>query len=78
MKYKKLWSLLSKAEKKQTLVLLVMILVMSLLDVAGVASILPFITILGSPELVETNPVLSWAYNYFGFNARSEFFFFLP
>ena len=50
---------------------------MSLLDVAGVASILPFITILGSPELVETNPILSWAYNYFGFNTRSEFFFFL-
>tara|TARA_Y100000746_G_scaffold231551_1_gene245667 strand:+ start:6707 stop:8494 length:1788 start_codon:yes stop_codon:yes gene_type:complete len=77
MKYKKLWALLSKAERKETLVLLVMILVMSLLDVAGVASILPFITILGSPELVDTNPVLSWAYNYFGFTARSEFFFFL-
>ena len=77
MKYKKLWSLLSKAERKETLILLVMILIMSLLDVAGVASILPFITILGSPELVETNPVLSWAYNYFGFNTRSEFFFFL-
>ncbi len=77
MKYKKLWALLSKAERKETLVLLVMILVMSLLDVAGVASILPFITILGSPELVDTNPVLSWAYNYFGFTTRSEFFFFL-
>ncbi len=77
MKYKKLWSLLSKAERKETLILLVMILVMSILDVAGVVSILPFITVLGSPELVETNPVLSWAYNYFGFNARSEFFFFL-
>lgn len=77
MKYKKLWSLLSKAERKETLILLVMILIMSLLDVAGVASILPFITILGSPELVETNPILSWAYNYFGFNTRSEFFFFL-
>ena len=77
MKYKKLWSLLSKAERKETLVLLVMILVMSLLDVAGVASILPFITILGSPELVETNPLLSWTYNYFGFTARTEFFFFL-
>ena len=76
MKYKKLWALLSKAERKETLVLLVMILVMSLLDVAGVASILPFITILGSPELVDTNPVLSWAYNYFGFTAKSEFFFF--
>ena len=77
MKYKKLWALLSKAERKETLVLLIMILVMSLLDVAGVASILPFITILGSPELVDTNPVLSWAYNYFGFTTRSEFFFFL-
>jgi len=77
VKYKKLWALLSKAERKETLVLLVMILVMSLLDVAGVASILPFITILGSPELVDTNPVLSWAYNYFGFTTRSEFFFFL-
>ena len=77
MKYKKLWSLLSKAERKETMVLLVMILIMSLLDVAGVASILPFITILGSPELVETNAILSWAYNYFGFTAKSEFFFFL-
>ena len=77
MKYKKLWSLLSKPERKETLVLLAMILVMSLLDVAGVASILPFITILGSPELVETNPVLSWTYNYFGFTGRSDFFFFL-
>ena len=77
MKYKKLWSLLSKSERKETLVLLAMILVMALLDVAGVASILPFITILGSPELVETIPVLSWTYNYFGFTARSEFLFFL-
>ena len=69
--------MLSKAERKETMVLLVMILIMSLLDVAGVASILPFITILGSPELVETNAILSWAYNYFGFTAKSEFFFFL-
>jgi ABC-type multidrug transport system fused ATPase/permease subunit len=77
MKYKKLWSLLSKSERNETLVLLAMILVMSLLDVAGVASILPFITILGSPELVETNPVLSWTYNYFGFTDNSQFLFFL-
>ncbi len=77
MKYKKIWSLLSKAERKETSVLLVMILVMSLLDVAGVASILPFITILGSPELVETNEVLSWAYTYFEFTSKTDFFFFL-
>lgn len=77
MKYKKLWSLLSKEERKETIVLLGMILIMSLLDVAGVASILPFITVLGSPELVETNPILSWAYNYFEFTNKPDFFFFL-
>jgi len=77
VKYKKLWSLLSKAERRETSVLLVMILVMSLLDVAGVASILPFITILGSPELVETNPVLSSTYTYFEFTSKSDFFFFI-
>ncbi|MDC0509315.1 ABC transporter ATP-binding protein/permease [Gammaproteobacteria bacterium] len=77
MQYKKLWSLLSKPERKETIVLLAMILVMSLLDVVGVASILPFITILGSPELVETNAVLSWAYSYFEFTSITDFFFFL-
>ena len=76
MKYKKIWSLLSKAERKETSVLLVMILVMSLLDVAGVASILPFITILGSPELVDTNEVLSWTYTYFEFTSKTDFFSF--
>ena len=77
MKFKKLWFLLSKEERSETSVLLVMILIMSLLDVLGVASILPFITVLGSPELVETIPILSWTYNYFGFTNKTDFFFFL-
>ena len=50
---------------------------MSLLDVMGVASILPFLTVLGSPDLVETNPVLSWTYNYLEFTNKTDFFFFL-
>ena len=77
MKFKKLWTLLSKKERRQSLVLLGMILIMSLLDVAGVASILPFIAVLSSPELVETNPILSWTYDYFEFTNNPDFFFFL-
>ena len=77
MKFKKLWSLLSIEERKETFILLVMILIMSLLDVMGVASILPFLTVLGSPDLVETNPVLSWTYNYLEFTDKTDFFFFL-
>ena len=76
MKFKKLWSLLSIEERKETFILLVMILIMSLLDVMGVASILPFLTVLGSPDLVETNPVLSWTYKYLEFTNKTDFFFF--
>lgn len=58
----KLLDLLSPAERKRAAVLMVMMLVMALLDMLGVASILPFIAVLASPALVKTNPILSWAY----------------
>lgn len=58
----KLIDLLSLAERKRAGVLMAMMLVMALLDMLGVASILPFIAVLANPVLVETNPILSWAY----------------
>jgi ABC-type multidrug transport system fused ATPase/permease subunit len=60
----KLLDLLSPAERKRAGVLMAMMLVMALLDMLGVASILPFIAVLANPALVETNPVLSWAYRF--------------
>lgn len=59
----KLLDLLSPAERKRAGVLMAMMLVMALLDMLGVASILPFIAVLANPALVETNPILSWAYH---------------
>lgn len=46
---------------------------MALLEIAGVASIMPFLSVLGNPEVVETNPVLSALYKYFGFSSVSGF-----
>lgn len=60
----KLLDLLSPAERKRAGVLMAMMLVMALLDMLGVASILPFIAVLANPALVETNPILSWAYRF--------------
>jgi ABC-type multidrug transport system fused ATPase/permease subunit len=60
----KLLDLLSPAERKRAGVLMAMMLVMALLDMLGVASILPFIAVLANPKLVETNPILSWAYQF--------------
>ena len=60
---KKLLYLLSSYERRRAILLLAMILFMALLDMLGVASIMPFIAVLTNPELIETNKILNTAYN---------------
>tara|TARA_B100001063_G_scaffold246808_1_gene287748 strand:- start:3265 stop:4953 length:1689 start_codon:yes stop_codon:yes gene_type:complete len=51
---------------------------MALLDMIGVASILPFITVLTSPDLIETNPLLNRMFdfsNLFGVENNEQFVF---
>ncbi len=54
---KKCLFILSPNERIKAGMLLFMILIMALLDMAGVASILPFIAVLSSPEIIETNMI---------------------
>ena len=56
---KKFLYLLSYQERKKAYLLLVMILIMALLDMLGVASIMPFIAVLSNPELIETNVMIN-------------------
>jgi len=55
---KKLLFILAPKLQKKARLLIVMILIMALLDMIGVASILPFISVLTDPSLVDTNKVL--------------------
>ena len=55
---KKLLFLLTPHERKRAGLLLLMILIMALLDMIGVASILPFIAVLTNPDIIETNAIL--------------------
>lgn len=54
-----------------------MILVMALLDVIGVASVMPFMAVLSNPEVVETNPYLNAVYQSLGYTDLNAFLFFL-
>lgn len=74
---KKLKELLSRAEQKQAIFLLIMIVVMAFLDVAGVASILPFMSVLVNPELIQTNIALREIYLFFNFSSVEGYLFFL-
>ena len=76
-KFKKFLDLLSLTEKKQLCILIFMILVMGFIDMIGVASILPFITVLANPEIIETNFLLLSLYKYLGSPREDIFLVFL-
>jgi len=74
---KKIFSLLSSNEKKKAIGLLFMISIMAILDVIGVASIMPFMGVVANPETIESNNYLNLLYNYFNFKNYDEFLYFL-
>ena len=78
--FKKFIYLLSSQERKQGFLLLIMIIVMGLLEVAGVASIMPFTAILINPEIIDTNSILRLMFDYsnnFGIQTKKHFMFIL-
>lgn len=58
----KLLALLTPHERKRAVLLLVLVLFMALMDVIGVASIMPFMAIVANPDIVDTNKFLYTAY----------------
>ena len=77
---KKLLFLLTPNERKQASLLLLMMIVMAMLDMIGVASILPFIAVLSNPDIIETNIILKKMFeasNIFGVENSHQFLFFL-
>ena len=75
---KKLLFLLTSHEKKQAGLLLLMMLIMALLDMIGVASILPFIAVLSDVSIIETNLILKKIFHFsknFGIQNNEQFIF---
>jgi len=77
---KKLLALLTPLERKRAGLLMSMILVMAFFDMLGVASILPFTSVLANPELVHTNAILNTAFKisrHIGIYTSEQFLFVL-
>ena len=74
----KFLSLLTPHEIKRAGLLFIMILLMALLDMIGVASILPFITVLVNPDIIETNIIFNkmfYVSSIFGVENNQQFLF---
>ena len=60
---KKTLSLLTPNEYKQGILVLLLVVGMALLETVGVASVMPFLAVLGNPEMINTNQLLIWLFN---------------
>ena len=74
---RKLLAILSPAERRRMYLLLVMFVFMALLDVAGIASVIPFMAVLASPETIQSNRFLNAAYTMLDFDDPMQFLFLL-
>ena len=75
---KKFIFLLNPRDRKHTGLILIMMLIMALLDMIGVASILPFIAVLTNPDIIYTNIFLNQTFEVFkifGIQNNEEFLF---
>ena len=74
---KKLSALLTSRERQQVYLLFIAFLAMAFFDVAGIASVMAFISAVSNPELVQTNTVLHWAFQSLSFTTTNNFLIFL-
>lgn len=76
--FKKCLFLFSKKERIEAYFLVLMSFVMALIDVAGIASVLPFISLLANPEIIQTNNILNHIFkitNEYGILNTQDFIF---
>ena len=71
--WRKVMRLLDPGERSRFRILIVLLILMGLANMAGVAAILPLLAVLAKPEVIETNPWLSKAYELVGFGDPQTF-----
>ena len=73
----KLYQIFTPAERKYSLVILVLSLMTGIAQSLGVLSVLPFINVVLYPDIIFENDILRWFYTTFGFQRALHFLIFL-
>ena len=75
---KKIVFLLTARERYHAALLFILVVVMALFEMAGIASIMPFIAVLSNPEIIDTNLLLNKIFqnlSYLGLKTKADFLF---
>lgn len=71
--FRKILLILSQDERRHAAVLLLLMILVAFMEVVGVASVVPFLAVLGNPQIIETNTYLAIAYELLGFSDKHSF-----
>jgi ATP-binding cassette, subfamily B, bacterial PglK len=74
---RKLFDLLTTKEKTHLLFLLVALIFLAFIEMAGIASIMPFMAVVANPQVIETHRWLSMVHDFLGFSNDRDFLLFL-
>lgn len=69
----KIWSILTPKERRKSLVMIILVVLMALAETVGVVSIMPFLSVLARPEIIQETAGLRWLYNEFSFTSSQDF-----
>lgn len=70
---KRFWQMLTQQEKRRSVVMLVLVVLMAFAETVGVVSIMPFLSVLARPEIIQENEFLTWAFQQFSFDDTKSF-----
>ena len=71
-----LYKLFTPRERRRLGLVFIAVLGTAAVEVAGIASIMPFLSMVSNPEIIHENEILSWLYNVLGFQSDNRFLFF--
>ncbi len=70
-------ALMAPAERRRLAWLMPVVAVNAVIQVVGIASIMPFLALVANPDSIGTNALLRWLYNFFGFTTTASFLVFV-
>ena len=70
---RKIWVLFSASERRRAMLMLFLIVLMALAETVGVLSVMPFLSVLARPDIVQEHAWLRIFYEWFGFEGLREF-----
>ena len=75
--YKKFHDILNPRERRNAVLLFAMILTTGIMEAIGVASVMPFLSVLSDPAVIHENAYLSYFYQKLNFADTQSFLFFV-